>query len=110
MKMRSVVAQVLVMLAALVLSPPASAQAPAALQERVIEKKTEEMKDELQAATALVHQYLPPDPGLMQVVMGAGKASMAQKGPGAVALTFSDYLKAGDALTLTFDPAVEVAP
>ena len=50
---------------------------------------------------------MPPDPGLMQVVMGAGKASLAQQGPGAVALKFADYLKAGDALTLTFDPALK---
>jgi hypothetical protein len=176
MKTRTVVAQVLAMLAALVLSQPAAAQAPPGLQEKlaaakqaaaqnqqalrsyswiektqlslkgevkntklnscrygpdgkvqktpigdpppppatkrglrgkVIEKKKEEMKGELEAAAALMHQYLPPDPGLMQVVMGAGKASMAQEGPGAVALKFSDYLKAGDALTLTFDPAVK---
>jgi hypothetical protein len=87
--------------------PPPPPEKKRGLRGKVIEKKTEEMKDELQAATALVHQYLPPDPGLMQVVMGAGKASMAQQGPGAVALTFSDYLKAGDSLTLTFDPAVK---
>jgi hypothetical protein len=42
---------------------------------------------------------------LMQVVMGAGKTSLAQEGPSAVALKFSDYLKAGDALTLKFDAA-----
>jgi hypothetical protein len=87
--------------------PPPPPEKKRGLRGKVIEKKKEEMKDELEAATALVHQYLPPDPGLMQVVMGAGKASMAQQGPGAVALKFSDYLKAGDALTLTFDPAVK---
>ena len=52
-------------------------------------------------------RFVPPDPGLMQVVMGAGKASLAQQGPGAVALKFPDYQKAGDALTLTFDTAVK---
>lgn len=86
--------------------PPPAAKKPG-LRGRVIEKKKEEMKEELQAATALVHQYVPPDPGLMQVVMGAGKASLVQEGPGAVALKFSDYLKAGDALTLTFDAALK---
>jgi hypothetical protein len=87
--------------------PPPPPQKKRGLRGRVIEKKTEEMKEELQAATALVHQYVPPDPGLMQVVVGEGKASLAQQGPGAVALKFSDYLKAGDALTLTFDPTVK---
>jgi hypothetical protein len=87
--------------------PPPPPEQKRGLRGKVIEKKKEEMKDELEAASALMHRYLPPDPGLMQVVMGAGKGSMAQEGPGAVALKFSDYLKAGDALTLTFDPAVK---
>ena len=91
----------------LISDPPPPAKKKRGLRGRVIEKKKEEMKEDLQAATALVHQYVPPDPGLMQVVMGAGKASMAQQGPGAVALKFADYLKAGDALTLTFDTAVK---
>jgi hypothetical protein len=131
MKTSSAVAQGLAMIAALALSqragsqalpghgpdgkvqktpigdPPPPPQKKRGLRGKVIEKKKEEMKEDLQAATALVHQYVPPDPGLMQVVMNAGKASMAQQGPGAVALKFSDYLKGGDALTLTFDTAVK---
>jgi hypothetical protein len=70
-------------------------------------EKTEEMKEELEAASALVHQYVPPDPGLIQVVTNAGKASLAQQGPGLVALKFPDYLKAGDALTLTLDSSLK---
>lgn len=70
-------------------------------------KKTGEMKAELEAAAALVHRYVPPDPGKMQVVMNAGTASLAQAGPGAAALRFPGYEKAGDALTLTFDTAVK---
>ena len=86
--------------------PPPPAKKPG-LRGKVVEKKKEEMKEELQAATALVRQYVPPDPGLIQVVIGAGKASMAQEGPAAVALKFSDYVKAGDALTLTFDAGLK---
>ena len=77
------------------------------LRGRVVEKKTGEMKEELESASALVHQYLPPAPDKMQVVMNAGKASLAQAGPGAVALQFPDYLKAGDSLTITFESAVK---
>ena len=61
----------------------------------------------MEAATALVHQYLPPAPDNMQVVINAGTASLAQAGPGAVALRFPGYLKAGDALTLTFGSEVK---
>ncbi len=77
------------------------------LRGRVVAKKTGEMKEELESAAALVHQYVPPDPDLMQVVMGAGTASLAQAGPGLVALKFPGYVKGGDALTLTFESAVK---
>jgi hypothetical protein len=77
------------------------------LRGKVVEKKTGEMKAELEAAAALVHRYVPPDPGKMQVVMNAGTASLAQAGPGVAALKFPGYEKAGDALTLTFDTAVK---
>ena len=74
---------------------------------KVIAKKTGEMKAELEAAVALVHQYVPPDPGKMQVVINAGTASLAQSGPGVLVLKFAGYDKKGDALSLTFDSAVK---
>jgi len=77
------------------------------LRGKMVEKKKEEMKDELEAASALVHQYLPPAPDMMQVVMNAGTASLSQAGAGAVALKFPGYLKSGDSLTLTFDSTVK---
>jgi hypothetical protein len=77
------------------------------LRGKVIAKKTSEMKAELEAATALVHQYVPPDPGMMQVVMNAGTASLAQAGPGVLVLKFPGYVKPGDALSLTFDSTVK---
>jgi hypothetical protein len=77
------------------------------LRGKVIAKKTGEMKAELEAATALVHQYVPPDPGMMQVVMNAGTASLAQAGPGVLVLKFPGYVKPGDALSLTFDSTVK---
>ena len=77
------------------------------LRGKVIEKKKGEMKAELEAATALVHQYVPPDPGMMQVVMNAGTASLAQAGPGVLVLKFPGYVKPGDSLALTFDSAVK---
>ncbi len=66
---------------------------------RVIEKKTGEMKEEMQAAGALVQQYVPPSPEKIQAAMAAGKVTIT---PGAAtALRIADYVKAGDALTLT---------
>jgi hypothetical protein len=42
----------------------------------------------LESAVALIQRYIPPDPGLMQAVMQAGTASIAQAGPGLAALQF----------------------
>ena len=77
------------------------------LKGKIVAKKTGEMKEELESAVALVHQYLPPQPDKMQVVMNAGTASLSQAGPGFAALKFPGYAKAGDALILTFESAVK---
>ena len=90
-----------------VVAPPPPSEKKRGLKGKVIEKKTGEMKAELEAATALVHRYVPPDPGKMQVVMNAGTASLSQAGPGAVVLKFLGYEKAGDSLSLTFDSTVK---
>lgn len=89
-----------------VVEPPPPEQ-QRGLRGRVVAKKTGEMKDDLESAAALVHRYVPPDPDMMQVVMSAGTASLAQAGPGLVALKFPGYVKGGDALTLTFESAVK---
>ena len=59
------------------------------------------------SCSALVQQYVPPSPDLMQVVMNAGTASISQAGPGAASLKFPGYVKKGDALTLTFASTVK---
>jgi len=77
------------------------------LKGKVVAKKTGEMKEEMESAVALVQQYVPPSPDLMQAVMSAGTASLSQAGPGFAALKFPGYLKKGDAVTLTFESAVK---
>ena len=89
-----------------VVEPPPP-QKQRGLKGKIVAKKTGEMKEELEAAVALVHQYLPPSPDMMQVVMNAGTASISQAGPGRASLKFPSYAKANDALTLTFDTAVK---
>lgn len=89
-----------------VVEPPPP-QKKRGLKGKIVAKKTGEMKEELEAAVALVQQYVPPSPDLMQVVMNAGTASLAQAGPGFAALKFPGYVKKDDALTLTFESAVK---
>ncbi len=88
-----------------VVQPPPP-QKKRGLKGRIVANKTEEMKEEMAATAALIQRYVPPDPGLMQVVMNAGTASLAQAGPAAIALKFPGYAKAGDAVTFTFEKAV----
>ncbi|MGZ5398248.1 MAG: hypothetical protein ACXWEI_23175, partial [Mycobacterium sp.] len=89
----------------IVVPPPAEKKR--GLRGKVVAKKTGEMKEEMEAAVALIQQYVPPSPDLMQVVMNAGTASLGQAGPGFAALKFPGYVKQGDALTLTFESAVK---
>jgi hypothetical protein len=76
------------------------------LRGKIVANKTEEMKEELQATVALIQQYVPPDSGLIQVVMNAGTASIGQAGPDLLAFNFPGYAKKGDALTVTFDKSI----
>ncbi len=82
--------------------PPPPPEHKRGLKGKVIEKKTGEMKEEMQAAGALVHQYLPPSPEKIQAALAAGKVTVA---PGATTtLRIADYLKPGDTLTLALKP------
>jgi hypothetical protein len=90
----------------LVTPPPEPKPKQRGLKGKIVEKKTGEMKEELESAAALVQRYVPPSPDKMQAVIGAGHASAGQSGPNAVAFVFSGYEKPGDALTLTFDTAI----
>jgi len=73
---------------------------------RVIEKKTGELKEEMQAASSLVHHYVPPSPEKMQAAMAGGRVTITP-GPGTAGLRIADYEKAGDSLVLTLDPAAK---
>src|SRR4029453_12479583 len=74
------------------------------IKRKVVAKKTGEMKEEMQAASALVHQYVPPSPDKMQAAMGAGKVTITP-GAGTTGVRIADYEKAGDSLVLTLDSA-----
>ena len=49
--------------------PRVTAEKKRGLRGKIIANKTEEMKEELQATVALIQQYIPPDPGMIQVVI-----------------------------------------
>ena len=76
------------------------------LKETIVENKVEDLKDYMEKAAALVHQYVPPDPQKIQEAQKAGNVAVQPAG-GVTTLNVKSYLKSGDSLTLGFDPAAK---
>jgi len=91
---------------------PAPAQQPAAsggrrgrVKAKVVENKKDDMKEYMERASALVQQYVPPQPADIQRAKDAGKVTANPAGAGLVRLEFPDYLKPGDRLSIDVDGA-----
>jgi hypothetical protein len=82
---------------------PAPAPKKRGLRGKIAEAKKEELADYMHEAVALVKQYVPPDQARIQAAKEAGKVSITPQPGNRVRLTFADYLKAGDSLTLELD-------
>src|SRR5208283_5322815 len=87
------------------LTPPAPEEKKRGLRGKIAEEKKEELTDYMKEAVNLVHQYVPPDPARILAAKEAGKVSLQLIEPDRRArLTFADYLKNGDNLSLDVDP------
>jgi hypothetical protein len=74
------------------------------LKQRVIEKKTDEMKAYMQQVQSLLSMYVPPNPQLMQQAFEKKNVSMNKTmGGNTVNLVFKNYAKQGDQMTIAFD-------
>ena len=79
-----------------------------AVKKAIVENKVDDLKDYMEKAAALVHEYVPPDPQKIQAAMAAGKiATQPASGQGVSTLTITDYVKPGDKLILGFDPVAK---
>jgi hypothetical protein len=77
------------------------------LKERVIEKKTDEMKDYMQQVKSIISLYVPPDPQRMQKAFEAHNVSLnSTMGTGAAQIVFKNYAQPGDQMTIAFDTAI----
>jgi hypothetical protein len=88
-----------------VISSPPPPEKKRGVKGRVIEKKTDEMKDYMGRVASLIKRYVPPEASQMEASYQAGKAAIQPSPGGIVALVFRDYAKPGDSVTLTFDMA-----
>jgi hypothetical protein len=75
------------------------------VKESIVENKKEEISDYMKEAVALVHQYVPPNPELIEKAKAAGKVATKPGAAGQVGLDINDYLKPGDRLTVNLDSA-----
>jgi hypothetical protein len=87
------------------LTTPPPAEKKRGLRARIAENKKEELTDTMKAAVALVKEYMPPQPVLIQKAKDAGKVTLQPLANQRVRLTFADYLKPGDSLALDVDLA-----
>ncbi len=86
------------------LDAPAPQKEMRRMKKRIVEKKVGEMKDYMDRAVALIHNYVPPTPERMQSAVQSGNVSISQGGgPGMAELQFKNYFKPGDMLSLGFD-------
>jgi hypothetical protein len=75
------------------------------LKEKVVENKKDDMKDYMEKAAALIHSYVPPDPAKIQAAKDAGRVTATPQAGGRMRLVISQYLAAGDSLTIDLEPA-----
>jgi len=75
------------------------------VKESIVENKKEGMQDYMEQAAGLIHQYVPPNPELIEKSKAAGKVATRPGASGQVGLDFKDYLKSGDRLSVELDGA-----
>jgi hypothetical protein len=75
------------------------------LKERIVEKKTDELKDYADQMKALAQQYVPPDKDKLQQAYAAGNLMIGPEAgnPNQLQLMIHNYVKQGDSMTLVFD-------
>ena len=89
----------------LISAPPQEQWQPGPLRRSIAESNKQDMTDYAKEAVGLVKLYLPPDPAKIQKVKDAGGLSVSPLPDQDIRLTFANYIKAGDSLSLVMNPA-----
>ena len=75
------------------------------LKQRVVAKKTGEMKEYMESAAALIQRYVPPNPADIDSAKKREKIAVKPGQGGLVRLEFTDYIKPGDLMAIDVDIA-----
>jgi hypothetical protein len=89
------------------LSAPPEKKEMRGLKKKIVEKKTDEMKDYMERVVSLIHRYVPPPPELIKADVAGGNASLSPQGPGAIQLQFKNFVKSGDLVSFAVDTAAK---
>jgi hypothetical protein len=81
----------------------AAAPSGGRMKQRVVAKKSGEMKDYMESAGALIQQYVPPNPADIDSAKKREKIAVKPGQGGLVRLEFTDYIKPGDLLAVDLD-------
>ena len=89
-------------------APPQQPQQGGRLRQRIVEKKTDEMKDYMQQVQSLLSMYVPPNPQLIQQAIQKHNVSIDKTmGTQLTQIVFHDYAKQGDQMSIGFDAAAK---
>ena len=81
---------------------------PPGLRGRIARRKAAAMEEYIQAALALVKEYVPPDPARLEAVKGQGaQTTQVLDNASRLRAEFADYLKPGDKLSVDVDPKAD---
>lgn len=87
-------------------APPAKKEMRG-LKKRIVEKKTDEMKDYMERVVSLIGRYIPPSPELIKADVAGGNTSLSPQGPGAIQLQLKNFVKSGDVVSFSLDTAAQ---
>jgi hypothetical protein len=73
------------------------------LKQTIVENKKDEMKEYMEKAAALIHQYVPPDPAQIQKAKDAGNVAVKPQPDGKVQVEFRNYVQPKDLLSIGVD-------
>jgi hypothetical protein len=85
--------------------PPEEAGGRGRLRERIVEKKKEEIQGYMENASALVKQYVPPNPSAIDAAKSNGNVALRPGDAGRVRVEISNYIKSGDMMAIDVDAA-----
>jgi len=81
--------------------------APGGVKGKIIQNKTNELKDYAQQIAALMQTYLPPNPERLKQAFDQGNGALTEAGPDLVRLEFAGYNQQGDTFVLVFNKATK---